>query len=158
MNNSSDEPIAPCDEVGTLLDELDATVMRMARLMTARHGTADHGTELAPPHYMFLSALEENMPMRVSEIAERLGMKSPAVSMALQGLEEKGYITREHDADDRRVVQVALTDEGARCLKRTKDGRRKMMQLYTSALTLEDLRTFVRINTTLIETVTAQNE
>lgn len=158
MKDSTPKTTAPRDEVDELLDEIDAGSMRMARLMTARFGDATHHTDLAPPHYMLLRALRDTGSMRASDVAETCSMKNSAVSMALQVLEERGYIAREHDDGDRRVVHVCLTAAGLGQLTTAETQRREMMRRFTADLTTEDLRALVRIQNTLIDTVARQDD
>jgi len=50
----------------------------------------------------------------VGEIAEAMSVTLPTVTVAVNKLEEKGYITKSRSDDDRRVIVVSLTDEGRR--------------------------------------------
>lgn len=52
--------------------------------------------------------------MHVSKIAKKMGISSPAVSKSLNSLEEKGFIERVVDADNRRNTRVKLTEKGER--------------------------------------------
>lgn len=45
-------------------------------------------------------------------ISTRLGLTKPSVSQALNSLEEKGWIRRAIDPDNRRKTTIDLTDEG----------------------------------------------
>ena len=47
------------------------------------------------------------------ELSYLLDMRQQSLSELLAKLEEKGYITRERSDDDKRVIKVSLTDEGA---------------------------------------------
>jgi len=48
----------------------------------------------------------------LGELGERLGLSLPAVSRSVDGLVQRGYVTRAEDAEDRRFKQVAATREG----------------------------------------------
>lgn len=48
----------------------------------------------------------------VSDIQQNLHISKPAVSQTLNSLEQKGYILRTIDLDDRRKIMVTLTPEG----------------------------------------------
>ncbi len=50
--------------------------------------------------------------VRQEAIVEQLDISKPAVSRALESLEQKGYVTREKDPYDRRVSHVLLTPSG----------------------------------------------
>lgn len=50
--------------------------------------------------------------VRQEEIVEQLDISKPAVSRALESLEQKGYVTRAKDPCDRRASHVLLTPKG----------------------------------------------
>lgn len=50
--------------------------------------------------------------MKVSEISQRLHVKSPTVTQLINGLEKDGLVKRNTDPDDRRAVSVILTERG----------------------------------------------
>ena len=140
-----------------LLDEIGAGAILMARLMNGRYGLGSTSTDLALPHYLLLRTLRDVGPMRVSDVAESCGMKNSAASMSLQTLEDRRLVKREHDASDRRVVHVTLSDEGLARLEEAEQERREAMRRYTATLPAEDLRVLARVMNTLIETMAAEN-
>jgi DNA-binding MarR family transcriptional regulator len=71
---------------------------------------AEYG--LKPPQFFALNALDEPVPM--SSIANSLRCDRSAVTWITDRLEERGYVERRADPDDRRVKLMALTDEGRR--------------------------------------------
>ena len=50
----------------------------------------------------------------MGEIAEAMAVTLPTVTVAVNRLERKGYVTKERLDDDRRVIMVTLTDDGRR--------------------------------------------
>lgn len=54
--------------------------------------------------------LEKGTP--ATKIGPSIGMEPRSLTRMLKTLEEKGWIYRETDADDKRFVNVFLTDEG----------------------------------------------
>lgn len=60
-----------------------------------------------------LSLLARELPQAsVKDLADRLGLSLPAVSRAVEGLVQRGYVTRAEDTEDRRVKNVAATGDG----------------------------------------------
>ena len=73
--------------------------------------------ELKPSPFMVMMHLRRvsrTKPegQRVSDIADTVGMTAAAITQILNGLEKDGYIRRETDPGDRRVVLVHLTEAG----------------------------------------------
>jgi DNA-binding MarR family transcriptional regulator len=53
-------------------------------------------------------------PHTLKDLAERLSVSAPSMSATVSTLEARGWLTRERDAQDRRIVWIALTEEGRR--------------------------------------------
>jgi MarR family transcriptional regulator, organic hydroperoxide resistance regulator len=57
-----------------------------------------------------------------TKIAPALGLESRSLTRMLKSLEEKKWIRREIDEDDKRVVKVFLTEEGKRKRDKAREG------------------------------------
>lgn len=51
-------------------------------------------------------------PLGLRELARAAGVSAPTATRMVDGLQERGIVTRERDAGDRRAVRIALTDAG----------------------------------------------
>ncbi|SRR5579871_6850201 len=60
----------------------------------------------------------ETDPLRVSDLADRLGLDASTVSRKVATLEQLGLLARTGDERDRRAAQLSLAPAGARVLKR----------------------------------------
>ena len=80
----------------------------------------------------------------VSEIAENRHLSRPAISRAVDNLVVKGFVTRTHDSQDRRLVKLALTDEGEQLLDTMRDETRNWMLSKFEALDVQELDTIIR--------------
>jgi len=157
-----------------MLGELDAQVYMLGRLFSARHGsgagsgpahTAEfvEGECTAPvvpglpsaPQALLIKLLSGHGPLKMSDIATMLGIKPPAASALVDGVEKLGLIERAHDDADRRVCHVLLTDSGKAALVTGERRRRELMERYTSVLTEEDIANLLRIQRKLIEGMTS---
>jgi len=61
-----------------------------------------------------LSHLDDTDPTMVGELADHLGVTPSTMSLTLKRLERAGYVHKERDPDDRRVMNVRLTAAGVR--------------------------------------------
>jgi DNA-binding MarR family transcriptional regulator len=57
-------------------------------------------------------------PLRVKELAEAVVLSPTAMSRFVDRVEKAGYVRREPDPDDRRALQITITDEGRELLRR----------------------------------------
>jgi DNA-binding MarR family transcriptional regulator len=64
------------------------------------------------------------------ELARAAGVSAPTATRMIDGLETRGLVTRERDADDRRAVRIALTGDGADAVRE----HRERMQARRRAL------------------------
>ena len=72
---------------------------------------------LTQHEFIILQIIEKKMRengkgIYVSEIADYMNVSTPAISRKLGMLEEKGFIIRNTDEEDRRNIYVCLTDKG----------------------------------------------
>jgi DNA-binding MarR family transcriptional regulator len=82
------------------------------------------GRESVPP--LQLSAMvtvEEQGPLRLSELARREAVSVPTMSRVLAALDEQGLVVRTPDPQDARGVLVTLSDDGARRLAQVRSHR-----------------------------------
>ena len=61
-----------------------------------------------------LAFLDQGDPTMVGELAEHLGVTPSTMSLTLKRMEEAGYVRRDRDPLDRRVMNVRLTEAGVR--------------------------------------------
>jgi len=62
--------------------------------------------------------------LRVTTLADLLGVDTPTVTRKVQQLEQDGYVIRHPDPDDRRATRIALSPSGRRTLQRVLEARR----------------------------------
>jgi DNA-binding MarR family transcriptional regulator len=91
-----------------LLDVLGRVVRNLSRLS----GGLEDGLPLTPTQRVTLVETLEAEPVRLNDLAERLGVSPPTASRAVDVLLEHGLLERAPDPADRRAVRISLTDRG----------------------------------------------
>ncbi|MFQ5538698.1 MAG: MarR family winged helix-turn-helix transcriptional regulator [Gemmatimonadota bacterium] len=71
------------------------------------------GVRVSANQAEILGYLHPTDPVMVTELAEFLGVTASTMSLTLKRMEAAGWIRRDRDPADRRVVNVRLTEEGA---------------------------------------------
>ncbi|MFK3835284.1 MarR family winged helix-turn-helix transcriptional regulator [Microbacterium sp. NPDC087868] len=100
--------------------QLTATELRMATFRLARRlRCARAADSMSDAQLAVLADLRMNGRRTVSTLAERERVTAPSMTNTINGLEEQGYVTRAVDEDDRRRVQVEITDAGAELVVET---------------------------------------
>jgi long-chain acyl-CoA synthetase len=95
----------PDDDVRTAV----RTLARLSRLLERG------GADLSLAQFRLLAMVEHGQ--RASFLANRLAVAKPTVTALVDGLVERGYVSRSQEPDDRRAIHIALTPAGRKALK-----------------------------------------
>lgn len=68
--------------------------------------------DLSPFEWIMLGHICDQPQIRSGELAEKLGIEAPLVTLLIDALERKGYVNRVCDDTDRRVKMLSLSDKG----------------------------------------------
>lgn len=98
----------------------------------------EHGTPLS--HVQVLAMLNDVGTMSVSEISRRLGIAKPNITPLVDRLYESGYVDRQHDENDRRVVNIVLLDAGKDKLAAIRATISRQIQLQVDGLSVSEFR------------------
>src|SRR3954447_466357 len=98
-----------------LPSRLRFTVMRLARRLRQ---TGDSDATLS--QLSALAMIEHNGPITLGELAALERVAPPSMTRIVSHLEERGLVTRQVDAADRRVSRVSVTGDGQRLLERSR--------------------------------------
>ena len=88
-------------------------------------------------------------PRRITELAEIEGVAQPTMTLLVKRLEERGWVTRERDPADGRVVLVSLTEAGATVLDELRADYRGALREHMLALSDEEVAALVTATTAL---------
>lgn len=83
----------------------------VARLLRTAYDRRIREIDLTRAQWWVLTHLFRGDGVTQTELAETLEIEKPTLGRLLDRLEEKGWVRREHDARDRRVWRVHLTEE-----------------------------------------------
>jgi DNA-binding MarR family transcriptional regulator len=97
------------------MSDVDTVMASLPRLLFACRSRAVRaaGAPRVSPHQgHILAQLDLADPTMVGELAESLGVTPSTMSLNLKRLREAGLVECERDPDDRRVMNVRLTEAG----------------------------------------------
>ncbi len=98
---------------------------------------------VSPGHVQVLISLSKG-PHSIRQLAEAIGVSSPAVTQLVDHLEEHKMVERRHDPTDRRVVLVNYAPGMRDLARRMMEGRRRRLREAVSSLTDEEVRAFLK--------------
>jgi DNA-binding MarR family transcriptional regulator len=82
-------------------------------------------------------------PQRITALAEIEGLAQPTVTVLVKRLQERGWVAREHPADDGRVVLVSLTAAGHDALAQWRERYRPRLRAGLEELSDQQLTALV---------------
>ncbi len=118
-----------------------ATAMRISitrlarRLRVERLGLGATETALSDIQLAALAALERHDSMTPGELAEHEKVQPPSMTRVIAVLEERGLVTREPHATDRRQVILTVTAEGRDVVQRVRRRREAWLAQRLQELT-----------------------
>lgn len=125
----------------TLTDDVEPLLMEIIKSLYARDTQVPGLLELPVAQLRVLNVLgrgpEERRPA-MGELAEALSVALSTATQIVERIEKRGLVRREHsDPADRRVVRLALTDEGRRLMGERRRLRHERLDQAMAQLSYE---------------------
>jgi DNA-binding MarR family transcriptional regulator len=95
-----------------------------------------------------LSTLSE-APQRITALAELEGLAQPTVTIMVKRLEERGWVARDKDSCDGRVVVVSITEAGSEALECFREQYRCLLREQMALMNDEQIAELVRATAAL---------
>ena len=106
---------------------------------------AQHGLTAQQYNALRLLKAEHPSTLPTLALASRLVSHAPDITRLLDRLVDAGLVVRERMADNRRVVQVGITEAGLALLKRLEEPVRRCHKAQLGHLSTEQLRSLVEL-------------
>lgn len=90
-------------------------------------------------YVLALLTLKRFGPMPISRIGEWLGIAKPNMTAIIDGLTEKGWISRSPSSEDRRITNIEMTEAGEEYYKGLLERLYPIMQEQFACLSDEEL-------------------
>jgi DNA-binding MarR family transcriptional regulator len=113
--------------------ELSTRMERMMRFLLRER------VELSRTGMSVLGVLRDHGPCRITDLATRERVTQPSMTTLISRLEAQGLVERRSDDEDRRVVNVSLTNEGRALQKRVRAARAEALARRFEGLDDADL-------------------
>lgn len=124
--------------------QLTATDLRMATFRLARRLRSARAVDaMSDAQLAVLATLRMHGRRTITSLAERERVTAPSMTNMINGLEEQGFVLRTPDAEDRRRVQVDITEAGTEIVAQTIKRRDELLadMLAELEFTEEELAT-----------------
>ena len=140
---SPSTPAQRSDAIDAVAVALVPAASRVTRLLLRRATRRISRSEAG-----LLSALSGG-PRRITELADLEGHAQPTITLLVKRMEERGWVTRERDPADGRVVLVSLNDAGTAALEDVRASYRAALRGHLVAMTDEEIAALTAATTAL---------
>lgn len=117
---------------------------KMSRMYNQR--AAHYGISMSVG-FILLHVDKEGTPS--TQLGPRMGMEPTSLSRTLKTMEEKGFIRREEDKVDKRIVRIFLTEEGLKARYIARDVVFEFNNKVIERIPKKDIDTFERVINTI---------
>lgn len=122
-----------------ILEELSNDFQRLQRTWKHYFHMILDDDHVSPAQIGLLFYLREHQPVSGKKIASLIQISPSAVTQLLDGLDKAGYISREHDSADRRVMYIRLSNQGTARMDELDEKRKQFFKEATDVLSDEEL-------------------
>ena len=125
-----------------LVDSVSSAIVELLALLPKRLVRTDalikaHGMPFSQVQIMVLLS---QGPMSIGEISAKLSIAKPNITPLVDRLFESGYVDRQHDENDRRVVNIVLKPQGEEKLAAIRATIARQIQSQSEDLTVSEFR------------------
>lgn len=118
------------DTSAAALERALIRLVRLGRLSSIHEQLAARaGVSLDRALYGVLATLDDEGPLRLSDLATRQGVDASTTSRHVAVAEQRGLVTRAPDPGDRRAAHLALTPAGRQVLGDFRRERRRLLEV-----------------------------
>lgn len=118
-------------EIEQRLRQIAAVVRRRGRALLANYG-------ITPPQFDALLILDHDGELTIGDLSNRLYLAYSTTTDLVDRLERAGFVVRQRDMEDRRVVRVRLQEFGARLIEEVLNARRVYLGTVLESVTCEE--------------------
>lgn len=105
--------------------------------------TQDLPDGLTGPQCFILKLIMEKGHATTSHLAERMEVKPSAITVMIERLVQNGFVERSPDPNDRRVIQLQLTDSGRQAFFKIRQQYHSILSQLLHESDIEDREAFI---------------
>jgi DNA-binding MarR family transcriptional regulator len=131
---------------------IDITTYRAGMLQSqAYRALTTHLTEALQPHnitvagWAALGSMKDSGEVRLTELAEQLGVKPPVATTLVRELEKRGLVERRSFEGDNRVTLLTLTPPGRDLVDQVEQVLRRSLREFLHDVTVQELIVYLRV-------------
>ncbi len=129
-----------------LIEDILNSFHAMRHKIKPKDFNSTHQNPITHSQWFVLGIIENCKNASIKDISGMLGMSSSGVTQLVDGLVQSGYVVRQDDPKDRRLVQLELSLKGKKQIAILREKRIKKMEKLFDVLTDSELRTYLKLH------------
>jgi DNA-binding MarR family transcriptional regulator len=139
-SNSSVESLDKAEDNAPSAMEIIGTLMRTMHAIRRGQPVRISERDLSGPRSRVLAAVAEARPVRMGDLAGKLGLTARTITTFVDALEQDGLIERKADPTDRRATLIDVTPIGLRYAGQASQGLSEFAEQVVGPLSAEERR------------------
>ncbi len=139
------------------ISETMRSLRRIFKALQNYSHEVSHQYGITGPQLWVLKTVFKNGGLPLGELSQKMYLHPSTITGVVDRLEKKGYVSRDRDREDRRVVMVQLTPKGKRLAKRAPNPVQGKMSHGLRQMRKEKLESIYEAVQALVEIMEAQN-
>ncbi len=127
-----------------LMQELEGVMINSYRKMKQEFVKV-LGDDITGNEFLILKSLKEDGRQKSSALSKRLNVSASHITAVTDSLTKKGLIMRERSSNDRRIVELAITEDGLQVVKTTQHKRSAYLKEKFSSLDNNEISQFIEL-------------
>jgi len=127
------------------VQEIVESMVLMWRDMAGRRKSPPGEAGISRVQGIVLAIAGNHEGISIKGVAERMGISGSAATQLVDSSVREGLLSREVDANDRRIMRISLTPEGRSRLERFRKAQGEAMSDLLGALGEEEIETFRKL-------------
>lgn len=133
--------------INEFADKLNNMMPVMIKEFSRRQAGEIYKGKITLPQFLILGFLHNNGDSKMCAIAKFMSVTTAAMTGMVDRLETSGYVKREHEPEDRRIIKVVLTSKGQELVNKINLRRREMIVDVFGKISVQDRMDYLRVLT-----------
>ena len=100
-------------------------------------------SDLSMRQMYYLETIQQMERPTATDLAQRLGLSKPSVTVIVRNLVENRYVQRVPSGEDKRLFYIELTDKGKDVLQRHDQFHENLAQYFSQSLTEAEVKKLI---------------
>jgi len=136
-----------------LIEEIMANLNAMKNKMQVKVMQQEKSNRITHSQWFVLCLINEHKNMGIKEVSNILGITSSAGTQLVDGLVKSGYVARKTNLNDRRSLQLGISQKGQKNIAALKKQHAKTMGILFKALSDNELKAYNKLHKKILTNI-----